>query len=137
MQAQLVAFTTLTSYGTNPGFTRVTASHGLSLPFTALHGHSASRNQIDPDHYEADTDHTLRTNGFPEQKVRRNGVDYVSDRQHRIGDADFHARESHDPDDQADDVARDPAQDEWLSCQLPSHRQDVRSAELEMPDYVR
>ena len=85
---------------------------------------------------EGDADELLRGERLAEQVPGGDRVDDVAHREHRVGDRHRHPRQSHDPDGDADDVAREPARDVRLEGELHADGQDVLRAELELADRV-
>src|SRR5207249_12217070 len=81
---------------------------------------------------EADSDQLLRRERFVEQVPGRDRIYDVSDRKHRIRDRNLDARQAHDPDDEAHDIAGDSARDMRLECELHADGDGVLRAELEM-----
>src|SRR5262245_23292848 len=80
---------------------------------------------------DADPDEAQGRYRLAEQIPSRDRVDDVADREHRVGDAHLDARQRHDPDHDADDIAGETAEDVRLGRQLEADRHRVRGAEFE------
>ncbi len=76
----------------------------------------------------------VRRHRLAEQPPRGRGVEHVAERQQRIGDRHVDARQPEDPDDDADDVAREAAEDRQLRRESQADRHEVRERVLERPD---
>src|SRR5262245_57945583 len=93
----------------------------------------APRDDEDTEDDDAHAQQAHRRHRLAEQVPRRDRVDDVADREHRVRDAHLDARERQDPDHDADDVAGEAAEDVRLGRELEADRHRVRGAELEAP----